>query len=68
MGAKDDTEAAARQLYAALRCFDSKEIAYIYSESFPGAVVGTAVMNRLLKAAGHRILAADNIKNRRENT
>ncbi len=68
MGARDDTEAAARQLYAALRCFDSKEIAYIYSESFPGAGVGTAVMNRLLKAAGHRILAADNIKNRRENT
>ena len=58
MGPREDKEAAARHLYAALRRFDSRKIDYIYSEEFSGNGVGMAVMNRLLKAAGHRILQA----------
>ena len=51
-----DAEAAARHLYEILRSFDSRQVTYIYSEAFPGEGIGQAVMNRLLKAAGHHIL------------
>ena len=33
-----------------------KKVDYVYSESFPTKNVGAAVMNRLIKAAGHTIL------------
>lgn len=59
-GRRNDAESAARQLYTFLREFDDENITYIYSESFAGAFeengFGQAVMNRLLKAAGHRVI------------
>lgn len=48
------------RLYTFLREFDDEKVEYIYSESFGGSFddegFGQAVMNRLLKAAGHRII------------
>jgi L-threonylcarbamoyladenylate synthase len=35
------------------------EVDVIYSESFPTSGVGQAIMNRLLKAAGHKKIFAD---------
>lgn len=49
---------AASKLYAVLRTFDKMKVDYIYSESFKSSNVGTAIMNRLIKAAGHNIIKA----------
>lgn len=54
-GSRLDESALARQLYRFLREFDDEDVEIIYSESFEGAGIGQAVMNRLLKAAGHRV-------------
>lgn len=54
-GSRLDDSAMARQLYRILREFDDEGVEIIYSESFEGSGVGQAVMNRLLKAAGHRV-------------
>ena len=59
-GSRIDTVIIARQLYTFLREFDDENIAYIYSECFSDSFgdrgYGQAVMNRLLKAAGHKIV------------
>lgn len=54
-GSRQDESALARRLYRILREFDDEDVEIIYAESFEGAGVGQAVMNRLLKAAGHRV-------------
>ena len=56
MGARDDEEAIARHLYGSLRQFDELGVDAIFSESFATAGMGQAIMNRLLKAAGHQVL------------
>ena len=56
VGARCDEEAIARHLYAILRRFDSQNIECIYSEAFSDKGIGQAIMNRLLKAAGHHVL------------
>lgn len=56
MGHKSDELSAARHLYATLREFDNEHIDYVFSESFETENVGRAVMNRLIKAAGHTII------------
>ncbi len=56
MGARDDEDAIARHLYRILREFDEEKADLIYSESFSTPRIGHAIMNRLLKAAGHQIL------------
>lgn len=56
IGQRMQPETVAHNLYAVLRDFDDLEVEYIYSESFPGDHLGQAVMNRLSKAAGYRIL------------
>ena len=43
-------------LYSVLREFDDLGVQYIFSESFSGEGLGNAIMNRLLKAAGHRVI------------
>ena len=35
--------------------FDDDTVDFIYSESFDTAGIGSAIMNRLLKAAGHHV-------------
>lgn len=56
IGARDDEEAIARHLYGILRQFDELGMDAIFSESFETAGMGQAIMNRLLKAAGHQVL------------
>lgn len=55
VGKRDDERAVAQQLYRILREFDDEGVELIYSESFDGEGISQAVMNRLLKAGGHRI-------------
>lgn len=56
VGRRTDVSAVARGLYRILREFDDEGVELIYSESFDGNGVSQAVMNRLLKAAGHRVI------------
>lgn len=56
IGARSDEDAIARHLYKILREFDDLDIEVIYSESFATPRIGQAIMNRLLKAAGHQVL------------
>lgn len=56
IGTRQHEETIARNLYGILREFDEEEVDLIYSESFFGAGIGQAIMNRMLKAAGHRVL------------
>ena len=56
IGSREDEEAIARNLFSVLREFDDEHVTSIYSESFPAHGLGQAIMNRLLKAAGHRIV------------
>lgn len=56
IGARDDEDAIARHLYRILREFDDMDVEKIYSESFATPRIGQAIMNRLLKAAGHQVI------------
>ncbi|MEF2968204.1 L-threonylcarbamoyladenylate synthase [Paenibacillus sp. M1] len=58
LGSLTALEAAAHRLYAALRRFDDSGVTYILAESCPQEGLGAAVMNRLLKAAGHTVIRA----------
>ena len=61
IGSRVNEKTVARNLYKVLREFDEEEVDYIYSEAFPEAGIGTAIMNRLGKAAGHHVLQASEI-------
>ncbi len=56
VGSREDEEAIARHLFTVLREFDEEGVTKIYSESFEAAGLGQAIMNRLLKAAGHKVI------------
>ena len=56
IGAREDEDAIARHLYKLLREFDDQNVDAIYSESFATPRIGQAIMNRLLKAAGHQVI------------
>lgn len=60
-GDRKDEETIARHLYTILREFDDENVTRIYSESFGSSRqnckgFGQAIMNRLLKAAGHQVV------------
>ncbi|KMJ59198.1 tRNA threonylcarbamoyladenosine biosynthesis protein [Bacillus sp. LL01] len=55
-GTQTDLATVATQLYDALRAFNATDVDVIYSETFPKQGVGVAIMNRLEKAAGHKII------------
>lgn len=55
-GSDGDLLSTAAELYKGLREFDAHHIDVIYSEVFPEHGVGAAIMNRLRKAAGGRVL------------
>ncbi|WNS75289.1 L-threonylcarbamoyladenylate synthase [Bacillus sp. DTU_2020_1000418_1_SI_GHA_SEK_038] len=55
-GQRENLETVATYLYEALRKFNNTNADIIYSEMFPNEGVGVAVMNRLMKAAGHRVI------------
>lgn len=56
VGAREDEDAIARHLYKLLRELDDCGVDVIYSESFATPRIGQAIMNRLLKAAGHHVI------------
>lgn len=56
VGTREDETTIANNLYAILREFDTDEVDYIFSESFATGGIGNAIMNRLLKAAGHHVI------------
>lgn len=55
-GRRDSLETVSASLYSVLRKFDQTNVDIILSEMFPNEGVGVAVMNRLLKAAGHVVI------------
>ena len=61
IGDKKDELMISSNLYRTLREFDARGVDYIYSESFAGSGLGTAIMNRLIKAAGHRVIQAPSV-------
>ena len=56
MGSRTDEEEIAHRLYSILREFDDEDMEVIYSEAFDEGGLGGAIMNRLLKAAGHQVI------------
>lgn len=56
VGKRHERGTIAAGLYAALREFDEAGADYIFAESFRGDGLSYAIMNRLLKAAGQRVI------------
>ncbi len=56
VGMREDEDSIAHELYSVLRDCDDKNIDVIYSEEFNTPRIGQAIMNRLIKAAGHKIV------------
>ncbi|MBR1771127.1 MAG: threonylcarbamoyl-AMP synthase [Lachnospiraceae bacterium] len=59
IGSREDEATVARGLYTILREFDDEQVTRIYSEAFETRGFGQAIMNRLLKAAGHHVEQAE---------
>ncbi|MFD0680702.1 MULTISPECIES: L-threonylcarbamoyladenylate synthase [unclassified Paenibacillus] len=55
-GSLGDLESVAHELYAALRGFDEAGVGFIVAEACPETGLGAAIMNRLRKAAGDRVI------------
>ncbi|MGE0908864.1 L-threonylcarbamoyladenylate synthase [Bacillus atrophaeus] len=55
-GRRDQLETVAASLYDALRSFDEVKVDFIIAEAFPNTGVGHAIMNRLMKAAGGKVI------------
>lgn len=56
IGTRSDELTISSHLYRILREFDESDAEVIYSESFEEGAMGNAIMNRLLKAAGHKMI------------
>ena len=56
IGSREEEETIAHNLYEVLREFDQCQVSAIYSEAFYTPRMGQAIMNRLLKAAGYKII------------
>lgn len=56
IGARESQASVAHNLYALLREFDDLKVDFIFSESFTQDHLGQAIMNRLSKAAGYKIV------------
>lgn len=61
IGTREQENSVAKNLYRILREFDAEDVDVIYSEEFQTEGIGTAIMNRLEKAAGHQIIKAADI-------
>ena len=55
-GSRQEPEAVAAAIYRCLREFDDQGVEVIFSETFPEEGIGLAIMNRLKKAAGGRMI------------
>lgn len=56
VGSREDPDSVAHNLFDALRSFDHAGVDVIYSEAFEDGQLGGAIMNRLRKAAGYRVI------------
>ena len=56
IGTRSEEDTIARHLYGMLREFVDLDVDVIYSESFSTPRIGQAIMNRMLKAAGHQVI------------
>ena len=56
VGQRAHLETVTAHLYDVLREFRHKDVDMIYSEGFEGEPLSEAIMNRMVKAAGHEIL------------
>ncbi|WP_026522573.1 L-threonylcarbamoyladenylate synthase [Butyrivibrio sp. VCB2001] len=56
VGNREDEATIAHELFKVLREFDDENIDIMFSESFDESGIGQAIMNRLLKAAGHNVI------------
>ncbi|MBR4026360.1 MAG: threonylcarbamoyl-AMP synthase [Lachnospiraceae bacterium] len=56
IGKREEEDEIAKHMYKILRDCDELEVDVIYSESFQTPRIGQAIMNRLLKAAGHQVI------------
>lgn len=59
IGSREDEASIALHLYEVLRDFDQYDVESIYSEAFDTPKMGQGIMNRLLKAAGHRVIRVE---------
>lgn len=59
VGSRQEDATVAAGLYRVLREFDESDVDVIYSEAFQQGELSQAIMNRLLKAAGHQVLYAE---------
>lgn len=55
LGDVDNLDSIAHALFNVLREFDEKQVEYIVGETIPEENLGTAIMNRLTKAAGYQV-------------
>ena len=58
IGSRADEKTIAQHLYGLLRDFDAEDADLIYSESYYTPQLGGAIMNRLIRAAGHTVIQA----------
>lgn len=56
IGSREMEETIAANLYGVLREFDETQVEIILGETFYGDELGQAIMNRLIKAAGYKII------------
>ena len=56
IGTRADESTVAQGLYKVLRECDDEQLEVLFAESFPTEGIGQAIMNRLLKAAGHQLM------------
>ncbi|MCT4542029.1 MAG: L-threonylcarbamoyladenylate synthase [Vallitalea sp.] len=59
IGDENKPDEIASNLFRVLREFDNKKVESIYCEAFSNKDIGSATMNRLLKAAGNKIINID---------
>ena len=56
VGNREEESTVAHELFKVLREFDDEKIDVMFSEAFDDSGIGQAIMNRLLRAAGHHIV------------
>ena len=68
IGGRHEEAEIAHNLYRILREFDEEQVDRIYSEMFDTSGIGAAIMNRLLKAAGHKVMDVSDTETVRTET
>ena len=63
LGSRSDLASIARHLFGLLREFNADKVDVIVAEGVPAEELGLAVMNRLRKAAGYKIVKAVHMEN-----